>query len=245
MSKRSRSKKSKSSSKVRSKSASRGRSRTRATVQPAMPNNVRLRMLDKDFVTSSLALITPPTGLAAANLINGFKQGSGNHERQGNRILLKTLTVKGRLVQPPYILAAGAFVRLMIVYDESPNGAACLSSDFLGGTDYAGTALPSAALPYSGLPQAASSRFKIIRDQKFSMGAQGAAASTAQLAIPFAQQWEIDWYIRLNMLESQYLTADGNAVTAVGTGALYIVLVSDAASGTYFLGTTRLRAFDA
>lgn len=205
-----------------------------------------LRIMDKDYLTTSLEPNgLPVPGLSDNNLLNGFREGTGDFERLGKRIELRSVSIKGRIDRSKFRTASagGASWRLALVYDRSPNGQLVNYTDIFRGYQFDGTPTPANCAKLAGVDPDKNSRFIVLREQIGTIPANASATTVHE----YQDSWDgtIDWYVKLKKLQTQFTSATGGTVASIGTGALYLILMSDATTSLGgFHGVARVRAFD-
>lgn len=179
-----------------------------------------------DIASASYACDT--TGTVTA--LNLTAVGDDNTTRDGRQICNRSVHVQG-LIRPE---TAGASTvnlsRLMLVWDSQPNGAIATITDILvASTSVSATNLDNRE------------RFTILRDKRYSQGAQSTTAS--QSYSDGNNTYAVSEYVNLKDVKTTYNNTTA-VIAAVTTGALLMVTIGSAATGGAFVGTTRVRFTD-
>ncbi|UBR88863.1 putative capsid protein [Mongoose-associated circovirus] len=199
-------------------------------------------------VTSTGTISTTGTN-ADCILLNGVQQGTGSYNRNGKKIVMKSLRLRCDL--SCVMLAAattadmgGKIVRVVVVYDKQPTGALPTFDTVFGNTTQDGTE----TCQYSdGLRYDNTLRFSVVMDEtvkfdpnKFITG--GSSNTQTQYSC-------FDRYVKLKNLETVYSgTANPVTIANISTGALYVYMRTNAgttnASVNIGNGPARLRYYD-
>lgn len=153
------------------------------------------------------SIATPPAsaepGAAFVGIteINCIQQGATVANRIGNKIVIKSLHVKGSLVNA--VPANVGVARLMLVYDTQTNGAFPAITDILLEQPL------GAAMFYGGVNIANKSRFQIIRDKFYNLDSAQSQIHTFNLYCK--GRWEVEY------------GANAGTIGDFRTGAIYLV----------------------
>lgn len=174
-------------------------------------------------------------GLALLNLA---LPGSSFYQRDGARITMKSLSVRGLIGLSFTNIAAstnGSFGRFLIVYDSQPNGTYPTAADIFQNTSYLGTGSSTGG---SFMSAGAKERFVIFRDNNIylpAVGVNGAPLATPPVGQFFSfnnreekgnqGSFLMNWHIKLDMMETTFKSAAGN-IGDLSTGALYAMFLS-------------------
>ena len=191
---------------------------------------------DENFVT------VPSAGF----LINGLVQGAGQFQRIGNKIAMKSLRIRGQIVNLSTNIQT--MVRIVIVYDKQSNGAIPNSSTVLATRDTAGASTNTA---YSFLNMDYVERFTIIRDYAVTLPSVSHAAGVlTNVGFESGQtptgesMLNVDLFIKLKGLLALYKGAT-SAIADIATGGLYMYCLTQAGNNTWTSrNTMRLRYDD-
>jgi len=201
-------------------------------------SKVELKVFDNVALAGTVAAIGGAGGsllCATVNSMagNGISQGSGVNQRIGNKILIKSLEIKGWIV--PLTISSGfvtpgSFTTLSLVLDTQCNGAVPMVLD---GTAAGSDLSPLFAYVDIGTGQwlegddtfqfrnlSNSGRFRVLKKKNISYKSFGNVDATHLAFQPIL----IDWYIKCN-IPIEYIGANyaltvgqGPPVTVTGTG---------------------------
>lgn len=190
---------------------------------------------------------TTASPIATIQVVNGVAQGPGFFERIGQKLTMKTLHVRVSMYprEPPTDGADHELIRFALVYDRSPNGSEPAIQTIFA--DYASDGTPVTSIK-SGLNPTQTSRFTIIREHWIRLyGINGTAPAGAVASLTDNTGLDfINWYVKLQDLESVYSDADPD-ITAMVNGAIYLIgwttAESQAQSALQYSAKTRLRFY--
>jgi len=201
--------------------------RPRATrgvsLQAAMRSRAKTEVKGVDILLTQAAPIITTTGTNAnALVLNCIQPGSGSWNRIGRKVHLKSLRMKGSVAFTSTPSAAGAengnFVRIVVVWDQQPSGAAVPTWDTIFGiTDQTGTESSTIMSPprYDNMD-----RFTVLKDFTVDYQMQPSTpVSTAAVVeyVPF------DCFISLAGREVVFSGQSNPCTIAdISTGALYV-----------------------
>lgn len=183
-----------------------------------------------------------------SSALNATVAGANESNRIGRKISMRSVQIRGAVY--PYQAGAAPirdFIRLILVYDRQPNGAAPALADVLEDVDQAGTRTTTS---FSGLNLSNADRFKVLRDWHWAMpvaNLAGAASGDEQVSDPGATLMSIKAFVKLNGLETHYNAGAAGTIADITTGALFLLAVglSAEANAQYrFLFDTRVRYAD-
>lgn len=163
----------------------------------------------------------PGAAFAGITHVNCVPQGATVANRIGNKIMMKSIHLKGTISAAAAVLSNA---RVMLIYDKQPNGAFPTFADII--TDQPG----GVSGFYSSLNIANKSRFSVIRDQFFNF-------DPAQ-----SLQHTINWYCK-GRWETEY-GANGGTVADFRTGAIFLVALYTVAVVNMSNLSVRTRYFD-
>lgn len=179
-------------------------------------------------------------------LLNGVQVGSGFFNRVGSRIEMKNVHIRGVLVNSA--TAVQGYLRLLVVYDRQPNGAALQITDILQSRDQTGAA---ATTTKSEINLDQRDRYVILRDKQWYAPSVSNAAGVLTNGPTYPagnseNTWEINEFIKLKGLATHYKSSSNPTTVAdINTGALYMMYLASAASTQYAAVTgVRLRYLD-
>lgn len=177
----------------------------------------------RDSITSNA--INLATNVPQVFLLNGTGVGTTPGLRIGNKVKNKTLAFKLNL----YSIVSSTsdtLVRVMIVYDRSPNGAALtysgsqissVNDDFTVGT-------AAINLPYLQMTRP---RYKILKDQTFSLKSNANISSTQVVAAIEHRDWIID----LSKLPQTVYNDGNSAIGSITEGSIYALFITSDLAG--------------
>lgn len=153
------------------------------------------------------------TTSASIILLNGIAAGDDSDQRDGRRVTLDSVSIRGDLFYAVTTSAHPAdMVRMMLVYDKQANGAAPAITDILINAN-----------ADSHYNQNNMGRFEVLWDQVWTLP-QVPASTTSSVLFP-----KIKATKRVGRA-TQY-SGTGNTVASIASGALYLVWVGSQASG--------------
>jgi len=199
----------------------------------------------KDNVPTKNSMVFNSSSTNGTLLCNGLAQGSEYNTRIGRKILMKSLLIRATIKNTADLAnktLTGNY-RLLVVYDKQVNAVAPALTDIIETTSDSTFAMTSP------LNLNNRDRFIVLSDKIGSLtvttaATQGAAGDVAA----FFVCKNIKIYKKLNH-ETIYNSGVAGTVGDINTGALYVFLVGDRASGTENIICqsiiTRLRFLDA
>lgn len=225
--------------------------------QYSVPRNAGLHGEVKSVdVTNTFYNVPLYNGTNQGICLNGTQVGSAFQNRIGQKIAMNTLYAHMNIYPSGSGSSVGGIMRIMIVYDRAPNGAAATLGDVLQTVTQAGTA---SVTMYSGINLANRERFRVYADKRISLPACPAfTQGPYPVTVPAAtiamnvngSHGPLEQFIFLNRAESVYAGTAGT-VGDLKTGALLMFVFTDAtilanaaASGWYCDYETRLRFTD-
>jgi len=223
---------------------------TASTVAAVRAAVMEKKGMDTTMNLTSTNLISTTNTNAAAFVVNLIQQGSGSWNRVGRRTTLKSLRITGVLQaqitpDPTTGELYDALVRMVVVWDKQPSGAAIPTFDQIFGiTAQDGTeSTPSIWVPprYDNME-----RFRVIRDCKYELDPMASPGiGTTRLT---SVNKNIDEYIKLPMLESNYSgQSTPMTIADISSGALYVYFRAEfngALSRASVISNARIRYVD-
>ena len=174
-----------------------------------------------DINTTSFAVETTGTQL---QLLNGCAPGSQNFNRIGRKITMKSLQIRGR-VQFKDTTGGPTQVRMIVVYDKQPNGAAPTFANIISSQNIAGT-IDSLISCFPNLDNR--DRFEIIRDRMYESGViQDTATQAYAAGMPLCT---ISEFIPLGARDTQFNAGTAGTIGDITSGSLYVFFISNQAN---------------
>lgn len=190
-------------------------------------NSGELKGMDTDLALGSVgAPILSTTGTNGdAVVINLVRTGNGSWNRAGRKIFLKSLRLQG-YAQYHYANEAttgdleGATLRMVVVWDKQPSGAAIPQFDeIFGVTDQAGTETTTVLSPrrYDNM-----SRFQVLSDDYIDCSPQANDTNAGGSTDSVKSVYHIDKFIKLGNRTSVF-SGESTPMTIadISSGALY------------------------
>lgn len=201
-----------------SKTSKRPKKKSKMPSDWAGPALSSLRELKAVDVPATNLAVT--TGTAQLVLLNGTAVGDEYNTRDGRRMHMTKLYIRGHVNAPNTVGAVGS-ARLLVVYDKQTNAAAPVVTDILNTDNVA-----------SHLNLNNRSRFQVLVDEIYPIGFQG----------NYSQKLQV--FRKLN-LDVQFL-GTGATVASISTGSIYAVFLTDvgATNITNFTYSSRIRFLD-
>lgn len=167
-----------------------------------------------------------PTTASNIVLLNGVQSGDAFYQRNGARITMRNLHIRGTVFNAATSTVCG--LRLLIVYDRQPTGGLPTIQDILQSRTQAGVASTAA---FSEINLDFRERFGILRDMQWYAPSVTNTAGVLTNGPSFPgqdnQQWDINEFIRLRELITLFKSTNNPVTIAnISTGALYACFVS-------------------
>lgn len=176
-------------------------------------------------------------------LLNGAIAGAQSYTRIGRRVCSKTLAIRGQILYGGNNNTFGNdYLRLMLVYDRSPNGAAPATSDVLQSTTNGGG---TSTTPFSPLNINNAKRFFVLRDESWSInqvavvpnmppGGGAIQLEPSSEATDFKER-SFKWFIgkKVRDLITEYNAGATGGIGDITSGALFLMAVGQNGSGNY------------
>jgi len=195
------------------------------TLTKAVKNAIT-KVGEKKFVDTSISFVVPSaySGNNGAVVLNLIQEGSSSFERTGRTVKLEAVRIRGYIrtlqrQEPTVGNMYANLVRIVVVWDREPTGtipdwnAIFLNVDQTGGT---------ANLLFSSVKPEEIPRFSVLRDVTTQIIPQVFPTGGSE---NFCEsKHHIDEYIKLNMRETHYTSANSDPCTIanIKTGALYL-----------------------
>lgn len=197
-------------------------SRARIGGVPRLPPGFRTRGGFQELKTVDM-LFTAPTlntvpawgaatygddtaAFAGMSLLNEIELGDRDYQRDGTKILMKSVRISGNLTLPTSAGVTWAQVRMLVVYDKQTNGTAPLIGDILSSSKTGG-GFDTFTTPPNARNRG---RFEVLCDRYFFLSKNQA------YAIP------LEFYRRLNH-PVQY-NGQANTIADISSGGLFFLL---------------------
>lgn len=150
-------------------------------------------------------------GLATGySLVNGIQQGNGPSQRVGDKVVVKSVSVKINIQQDDaQDITDEGQVRMMLVYDKSPNGTAPGVADVIANLNSDGS---YATAFNSGIKMSNKKRFVMLRDKIYNLGISGPGTRA------------VKFFVKKRMETIYSGTADPPAIAQVISGAIYLFI---------------------
>lgn len=166
-------------------------------------------------------------GTWSPQLLNGLTQGSAQQQRIGNKIAMKSVRIRGQIVN--LTTNVQTYARIIVFYDKQTNGALCANSDLLQTTT---TTPANTTTAFSELNLNNVERFVILRDYCISLpSVTNTAGVLTNVGFDPGQNtnngsiFEVDMFIKLKGLQTLYKDATA-LIGGVSTGGLFMVLIN-------------------
>jgi len=173
-----------------------------------------------NWLLAAAAFAEPGVAFTGITELNDILQGSTVYQRIGIKVLMKNIRIRGTLL--PSAATVIGCVRVAVVYDRQPNGAAAAVGDiFQDCTAGAATNFSS------GVNMSNKNRFTILRDQIFNFDAAQSIVHA------------IDWFIPCR-LQAEY-KASGGTIGDITTGSVLLV-VGEVLGGAGTVGFANFRS---
>lgn len=200
-----------------------------------------IKAIDIPFVISPFRAPATATGII---LLNGVQTGAGFFNRVGSRIEMKSLHVRGAVVNTATTAATGV-ARLLIVYDRQPGGALPVITDILLNRDQAGATSITGAAEVNLDNR---DRWIILRDTEWYIPSCTNTAGVLTNGPQFPgddDEFDVNLFIPLKGLITHFnSTANPATIANIATGALYAVFVTNATDSTWSIGANYRLRFD-
>lgn len=196
--------------------------RRRPTVRQQVPRSkLEVKGMDTDIGGAVGAVLTTTNTNGDFVVLNLIQQGTGSWNRVGRKTHLKSVRVRGifSLTLTAAALAeASSVLRMVLVWDKQPSGAAIPAWDVIfGNTDQTGaeTSTMLANPRFDNMD-----RFRVLLDRQYHPNSLNITNATTTGGV---RQMCIDEFLKLPRLESVY-SGQSNPMTIadVSSGALYI-----------------------
>lgn len=177
---------------------------------------------DTDIVAAGMSTI-PSLATAATYCLNLFTAGTSANNVLGRQAVMRSLLLRMSIRQAGNVStgATATSVRVLVLYDRQPSGAAAATSaTILGATTY-GTASP--------LNLGTSDRFSVLLDEKLTLGGIGVQGTVTNQCVELPAPQYVDRYVKIG-LPSEANTNFTGGIGGIQTGAVLILAWSDIAA---------------
>ena len=162
-------------------------------------------------IDAALTTTTVGTG-SNIYLLNGVAQGTDYTNRIGRKVILKSLLIRATCIpNTASNTPAGDVIRMLVIYDCQTNSAAPVIGDILQNSSI-----------NDPMNLNNRDRFKVIADKYITLNACQYAAGTLTAGSPQTKQVKL--FKKMNL--EQIFSGTNNTVGSIGTGALFLVLIS-------------------
>jgi len=199
----------------------RGQARVKGAIAPAGKELKYNDLVDANYAADTTGSIT---------CLNLIATGDDNNTRDGRQVTIKSVQIRG-IVTPVDTTTLPTNARVLLVWDNAPNGAAATIAQIL-------TAVNSQSFPLVNNQN----RFTILRDMQFPVGGMSDTATQTYTMSPTVHS--VEAYMKIGQI-TQYSGTTAN-ISSVQNGALWMVTVGDqvANAGANFRLATRVRFVD-
>jgi len=186
--------------------------------------------IEKKFYDTSLAAtaITAPTDASggemdpsATSMISTPAVGTSEQNREGKRIVIKSLVIKGNVVIPPGVdktaMAGAVSCFLAVVLDTQSNAAQMNSEDCFKNTSAAAV---QATNPVRNL--LFGNRFKILKSETFNFEVPNATWDGTNIEVGGARK-DFDWYIPLKNLAVNFNAGTTASIASVVDNSIHVI----------------------
>lgn len=180
--------------------------------------------------------------------INLIQQGSGISQRIGNKVNLKSLRMRLRIVPTGVNCGQSNYARIMLLWDKQPNGTYIASNSILSDSIQNNTV--SNGTLTSNINPNFFDRFVVLRDifRALPQVEAGDVTQVDTLAPTEGSCLVIDDYVKLKEMQTIYTgTANPTLISNVTSGALLLLVLGSRAATTdpwQIQGHMRLRFYD-
>lgn len=207
------------------------------------PYRREIKYVDVANTSSTLtSAATPPTAIS----LNALSQGAAAFNRIGQKIILKSLRVRGTLSNSA--TAVQGVGRILIVYDRQANAALPVWTDVITATTAAGTASSTVR---DGISMANRERYRVLADEQLLLPSvtNTAGVLTNVGALNSTDKnptmWNFDRFIPLKNMETHYNNVNGGTFADIQSGSISIFFACDPSSdGKWAMTWTSRLRFD-
>lgn len=199
--------------------------------------------------TQPCQILNLNNGTACVQSLNLIQQGAGISQRIGNKVSLKSLRLRLRLINNTVSTnAIISHARVMVLYDRNPNGAYVAANTILG-ESLQSNSIGTGTMD-SNINPNFFDRFVVLMDKHLVLPpyTSTGVGNVYTYGPSENEEMKIEEFIRLKNLECQYNgTANPMTIAYQNIGSLQILCFGDTASATQpwsLNGTARLRFRD-
>jgi len=177
------------------------------------------------ILTQAAPIVNTTSTNGNSTVLNLVQPGTGSWNRVGRKIYPKSLRLKGSVLYQYAGAATTAnladnWLRMVVVYDKQPSGAAIPTFETIfGTTDQNGSEAGGllAALRYDNMD-----RFKVLLDKCFDFGIDSTPLTTGSVN-SVSQRITFDEYLKLKVGETVYSgQSSPQTIADISSGALYV-----------------------
>jgi len=204
------------------------------------------------LLTQAQGIVNTTSDASNVVILNLIPPGTGSWNRVGRKVRLQSLRLRGTAIALSGLTATTsnqrfAPLRMVVVWDKSPNGAQPVWSDIFGYTPQSGTEASTVLAP---IRYDNTDRFSILCDHMFEI-ADGTLGSTGGTEADVLMYKTFDKFIKLGGRETVFSGQSATQTIAdISTGALYVwfrTVLNDSGTSTWAIDATsiaRLRYAD-
>lgn len=180
-----------------------------------------LKGMDTDIDLAAGSVLATVNTAGSSSILNLVNAGTGSYERVGRKIMLKSVRLKGKI---NYDFDGGTSIqsgllRMVVVWDKSPNGSQPAFDDIFGRTSQAGTESTEFldALKYDN-----TDRFQVLSDHYYSMVPDFASSNSGTMSTHY------DVFVPLKDRVTVFSGQTGTVgISDISTGGLYVYFRAD------------------
>lgn len=174
-------------------------------------------------------------------LLNNMVAGSEVYNRVGRKTYMKSIRIRGVIYN--ILTNIQDTGRIILLYDEQPNGAQPVIADIVQDSN-AGAATTIRSNPNLNNRE----RFQILRDHTIyfpSVTNTGGVLTNENYNDTEHASYNIDWFVPLKGKETMYNGVNGGTIADIVSGSLYLVVVIQTTDNAWtFSSSSRLRYYD-
>jgi hypothetical protein len=190
---------------------------------------------EKKYLDSAFVQVTPYRASHVIEVLNACQQGADINQRIGNKIRIISVQVQASIIQK--LTSVSDRVRLVLIYDNAPNGVGATINDMFNNVN-------EAAFAYMNLNYR--DRFRVIAEETFTLGGVYTFGSPTLYNALAPGTANVDRYVKTDLLTTY--NSSVATIGAIATGGLYLCILggsaTTAAEGFLVRFTTRVRFVD-